>query len=115
MARFVRARLASMAASTCAVLPSSIARRPPHARSRAGGETGCVAPSAELESTMGAPISEMGGTISEMGGPISEMGARISEMGSRISEMGGPISEMGARISEMGARIWELESTMGGP
>ena len=81
MARFVRARLASMAASTCAVLPSSIARRPPHARSREGGETdGCVAPSAELESTMGAPISEMGGTISEMGGPISEMGGPISEM-----------------------------------
>ena len=108
MARFVRVRLASMAASTCAVLPSSIARRPPHARSRAGGETGCVAPSAELESTMGAPISEMGGTISEMGAPISEMGGPISEMG-------GPISEMGARISEMGARRWELESTMGGP
>ena len=94
MARFVRVRLASMAASTCAVLPSSIARRPPQARSREGGETGCVAPSAELESTMGARISEMGGPISEMGGPISEMGARISEMGSRR---------------------WELESTMGGP
>ena len=108
MARFVKFRLASMAAATCAVLPSSIARRPPHARSRVGGETGCVAPSAVLESTMGARISEMGARISEMGARISEMGARISEMGARISDLGGP-------ISEMGARIWELESTMGGP